>query len=401
MKKTGRDEKIINNVPETLRMDRDRIRHLAREEGYNLISIFMPTVRKGTETEQNWIRFKNLLREAEKQLKGRGRRDSEVNDILKPAYDLLKNRSFLEHQREGLAVFMAPGSIKYYTLTESFNEKLSIGEKYFLKPLAPFCREFVDYYLLALSHNKTRLFRGNKYELRRIDTGDMIDNMDDFMKYEDPEKQLQFHTGTGKTSGRRHAMYHGHGAAGDDSERKEYLTRFFRIIDKGISGIISGGDSPLILAGIDYLIPLYREANSYSGLLDEVIDKNPDDMRPDELHRSSLDIIEGYYKRDLISVVSKYNDLKGTGRASADIVQVVKGAYSNRVDTLLIDPDFEVYGEFNMDNTEVNVRGGEEGGGIDLTELSFRETVLHDGDVYIIDPESMEDNERVAAIFRF
>ena len=40
---------------------------MERQEGL-CVSIFMPTHRKGTETQQNQIRYKNLLRKAEEQL---------------------------------------------------------------------------------------------------------------------------------------------------------------------------------------------------------------------------------------------------------------------------------------------------------------------------------------------
>ena len=50
----------------------DQIKGLARQTASPSISIFLPTHRTGRETQQDPIRFKNLLRDAEKQLLGGG-----------------------------------------------------------------------------------------------------------------------------------------------------------------------------------------------------------------------------------------------------------------------------------------------------------------------------------------
>jgi hypothetical protein len=48
------------------------------------VSLYMPTVRLGSETQQNPIRFKNLIRQAEEQLVSQGMRSTEAADLLKP-----------------------------------------------------------------------------------------------------------------------------------------------------------------------------------------------------------------------------------------------------------------------------------------------------------------------------
>ena len=48
-------------------------------------SILMPTVRTGVETQQNPIRFKNMLQDAESQLVAAGERAPEARALLRPA----------------------------------------------------------------------------------------------------------------------------------------------------------------------------------------------------------------------------------------------------------------------------------------------------------------------------
>jgi len=47
------------------------------------VSLYMPTHRAGRETEQDPIRYKNLLREAEERLMANGLRSPEVQEMLK------------------------------------------------------------------------------------------------------------------------------------------------------------------------------------------------------------------------------------------------------------------------------------------------------------------------------
>lgn len=58
------------------------------------VSLFMPTHQAGRETEQDPIRFKNLLREAEERLLATGLRSPEVRALLKPAQRLLQEPGF-------------------------------------------------------------------------------------------------------------------------------------------------------------------------------------------------------------------------------------------------------------------------------------------------------------------
>jgi len=69
------------------------------------VSLFMPTHRAGRETEQDPIRFKNLLREAEERLMGKGLRSPEVQEIVKRPQLLLQDQGFWQRQSDGLAVF--------------------------------------------------------------------------------------------------------------------------------------------------------------------------------------------------------------------------------------------------------------------------------------------------------
>jgi hypothetical protein len=53
------------------------------------VSLYMPAHRAGRETEQDPIRFKNLLRQAEERLHAEGMRSAEARNFLKEPQRLL------------------------------------------------------------------------------------------------------------------------------------------------------------------------------------------------------------------------------------------------------------------------------------------------------------------------
>ena len=129
---------------------------LARGPGWH-VSLFMPTHRRGRETEQDPIRFGNLLREVEERLLDKGLRSREVQEMLKPAQRLVQEPGFWRYQSHGLAVFFAPEEFHAYRLPLPFEELVVISNRFHLKPLLPLFASDGHFYILALSQNQVRL----------------------------------------------------------------------------------------------------------------------------------------------------------------------------------------------------------------------------------------------------
>src|SRR5438132_720330 len=73
-------------------------RRLLQDHPAPCVTLTMPTARKGPETQQNAIRFKNLLREAEDKLSSFQLRTDEAQKLLAPAVELQDDAEFWMHQ---------------------------------------------------------------------------------------------------------------------------------------------------------------------------------------------------------------------------------------------------------------------------------------------------------------
>ena len=242
---------------------------LTLEANTNCVSIYMPTYKMSTETLQNPIRFKNLIREAEEKLIETGLRGQEAKDLLLPAHEL-DEYDFWQHQSDGLAIFISNNFFSYYTVPIDFQELVVVTDRFHIKPLISLLTGDGQFYILALSQNLVRLFQGTRYSVNQIELEDLPTSIAEALKYDDPEKSLQFHTGTPQGgSGGRAAIFHGQGAGNDDA--KDNILRYFRKVNDGLQQLLKNQKCPLVLVGVDYLLPIYKQANSYSDLIDEGI----------------------------------------------------------------------------------------------------------------------------------
>ncbi|MEZ4664691.1 MAG: hypothetical protein R2911_44730 [Caldilineaceae bacterium] len=82
-------------------INKETLRELAELSAPFCLSIYMPTHRRGSETEQGPIRLKNLLKEAEAQLTALGQRTPEAAIFLEPLRTLVDDRAFWQHQNHG------------------------------------------------------------------------------------------------------------------------------------------------------------------------------------------------------------------------------------------------------------------------------------------------------------
>jgi hypothetical protein len=368
------------------------------------VSIYMPTFRGG-EAEQNPIRVKNLLRQADERLRERGVRNP--GGYLEPVRTLPSDSGFWEHVGDGLALFLTKDELRLFRLPIQFPEVVIVNTRFYIKPLLPLLSEEKLFYILALSQNRVRIFRATRYSVEELEPEEMPRSLFEAMKYDEREKQLQWHSqtmsgisGGGVSPGtRRRSMFHGHGVGTDDS--KDRILRYFREVDKGVRDMLPRNGVPLILAGVDYLLPIYREANTYPHLLEGGIEGNPEGLRPEELHLKSWDLLEPVISRPRAAAMDKFARLAGTGTASDQLEQILPAAAQGRVETLFIALGQRVWGRFDPGLNTMETHPKEAPGDEDLLDLAALYTVRNSGLVYALPPEELPGAAAAAAVFRY
>jgi hypothetical protein len=386
---------------------RDDLRELAESHQPMSVSLYMPTNRVESELAQNPIRFKNLLRAARQQLSAVGHRQSEVDAVLAPAYELLDAKSFWHTMNDGLAAFLQRGKAHFFRLPLSFAELAATGHRFHLKQLFPLFATNNRFFILALSKNRVLLYQGTHYSVQQIESSDIPRNIVEALPFEDPERQLQFHTGARTTDGRQDAVRHGQGTSEEDarSQPKDALYRFFRQVNKGVRDVLRDEVAPLVLAGVEYYLPIYRAVNDYPHLIeDQLVSGNADYLTAKELHKRAWDVVEPIFQLTEKEAIEQYKQLRHLNdrRSSESLKEVVPAAVFSRVDTLFVPIGVRAWGQYDPTDNSVQIHdNGRQPGDEDLLDLAAVHTYLNGGTVHVLRPENMPVSAPVAATFRF
>jgi len=362
------------------------------------VSLYMPAHRAGRETEQDPIRFKNLLRQAEERLLAEGMRSAQVRDFLKEPQRLLQDQSFWRHQSDGLALFYSEDIFYFFRIPIRFSELVVVANRFHVKPLLPFLASDGVFYILALSQNQLRLLEGTRHTVDEMDLENVPETLAESLPDGFAEKELQFHTGTPSGSGNRPAVFHGHDIS---SEIKTRIRQWFRTIDTEVGSLLSDAQSPLVLAGVDTLFPLYKEVNTYPHLMEEGVPGNPEGMKPEDLHQQAWAIVEPEFKKEREEDAARYRQLAGTGQTTTDVTEAVMAAHHGRIEALFVAVGVQVWGRFDPEKDTVSAHESPEPGDEDLLDLSAIQTLLKGGTVYAVSPEEVPDQALVAAVLRY
>ena len=382
-------------------LSRDDLKQLSAKRNGLHVSLFMPTHRAGPETQQDPIRLKNLLGQAEERLIAAGLRAPEARARLEAASTLLQDGLFWQRQSDGLAVFISSEMTCHYRLPLDLEELVVVAGRFHLKPLLPLLSGDGRFYILAISQDQVRLLQGSRYTISEIEPQGVPDGLAEALRFNDPEKQLQFHTTTGPSGGKgeRPAAFHGHGGVVQDD--KVDIRRYFHKVDAGLQELLAGERVPLVLAAVDYLLPIYQEANSYNYLVEPGIVGNPDNLSAKELHRQAWAIVGPRFQEEREEAADRFRQLADTGSASDNLVEIVPAAQRGRVDALFVAPGSQQWGRFDPATNEIQLRQAAGPGDEDLIDLAAVQTFLNGGSVYAVEADQMPTGAAMAALFRY
>jgi release factor family 3 len=377
-------------------LTRDDLETLVGYSDGPCVSIYLPTHRAGVETLQDPIRLKNLLRKADQDLQGLGQSGHALPALLRPARELLENYEFWQHQSDGLALFLAKDFLRTFRLQLQVPELAIVAEHFHVKPLLADITVNSHFYVLALSQNRTRLFRGTQASLAELAVQDMPGSMSDWSQEEPLERQLQSHS-AGNGHGYRTAVIHGQGG----QNRKEELVAYFHEIDLAVRKQLPYHPGPLILAGVDYLYPLYHRASSITALLDTWISGNPDAMPLHELHKRALAIASAHFSQAQKEACDRYLALWHTQRASNKLSDILPAALHGRIESLLVAVGVQTWGRLDATTSEAVISESPGAGDEDLLNLAAIHTCISGGTVHAVQPEEVPGGGDVAAVFRY
>ena len=379
----------------------EELKELVEQPQGLCVSIYMPTAQLGSETQQNSVRFKNLIRQAEADLKKYELRPTDSGQFLQPALDLDQDE-FWQDQNAGLALFISEGFFRFYRVPIEMIELVVVSDRFHLKPLIPLLSGDDRFYILTLGQRDVRLLEGNRYGItREVEIEGLPKSMDEALQYDETAKDEQRRQGAGAGRSALQAGGSYHGQGGERENVKEDLLQYFLLVDKSLHDFFRNRRSPLVLAGVSYLLPIYHEANTYNFIVEEGIQHNTKQQTAEELHAEAWAIIEPQFKADQEKAIDYYHESIAAGKGSNDLNEVIQGAFYGRVEQLFVPIGVQRWGHFDPDSMELEIHNEARPGDEDLLNAAAIQTIFHGGTVYAVEPEKVPDNTPVAAVFRY
>ncbi len=389
-------------------MSKDDLELLLSKHNGPCMSIFMPTHFTGPDIRQDPIRLKNILHQAEQKIIESGLYSPKVKEILlKPIMNLIEQEQFWRFQSKGLAIFVSQDIFEYFRLPFKTEELVVITNNFHIKPLLPLFRGDGKFYLLAISLNLVRFFECTHYTVKQIYLEGMPLNLDDALKYDDESGKPTFshsfspHGGSGGSTG----LVHGQILGSDTDYEKKEILNFFQRVNDSLHIVLKNQKSPLLLATVDRNFPIYKEANSYPYMIDEIIHGNPDTLTEHQLHDKGWKIVNPLFKQTEKNFIERFNQLSNVNNEakwiSYELEEIIPASYYGQVEALFIAENEQQWGKFDPDTNVIHLHQEERTGDQDLLDLAAVNTYTNGGNVYVVSRQQVPGTKQIAALFRY
>ncbi|MEX2451320.1 MAG: hypothetical protein WD407_10735 [Rhodospirillales bacterium] len=301
------------------------------------VSIYLKTTPLTQNSDASRIELGNLVRQAQDQLEATGFDKRRLMSLAEQFDDLTDDDEFWRLQANSLAVLATPDRIRTFRLANALSPMVQVSDRFHLKPLLRAITFSHSAYVLALSENAVRLVEIHA-DLPPVT-----------VKVEGLPKDAASAAGK-STLNDRSASRRIQGSEGQNVRFRQYA----RKIDAALRPILSGRETPLILAATGRLASVYRSVNSYPRLLPDGIDDSPDRMTDATLADAARPSLDAAYETDLSEQRALFDARAGDGRATSDLSVAARAATFGAIETLLVDIDNVVPG--TIDETTGAIR---------------------------------------------
>lgn len=365
------------------------------------ISLYLPTHVAGQEIRQDPIRLKNLLDRARKQLVSAGRDTDAIDELLAPATHLLDDSEyqFWEHQGQGLALFLGESFYESYRVDYSLPELAVVGDRFHITPLLPVLHRVNTFLLLSLSQNEALLYGASPNHIKPVSLEELPNSLEEALKYDDPEEQLQFHSGGGAdTQGGQTPTFHGQGVGTTDENEKDRIRRYCQQLDNAICAATHDQALPLVLAGVEFVQDIFREVSNYPNLVAAGLSGNPEARQVSNLREEALALLEPMTEEAKNEAWAAYQRMSDTDKITSQIKDILVAANRGQVEALFLDPSRSQWGTYDAASAHVEVHEQAHPSSNDLLNLAAISVLANSGAVYT---REMPSESPVAATLRY
>jgi hypothetical protein len=363
------------------------------------ISIYLPTHPSGVEVNEqiDIINFKNELQFIEDELQRKGTSTTAIQKILKPAKELLLIETFWRDQSLGFAAFLSAGYFKFVKIPYTPSRETIINSAFVLSQLVSWFTNTDYFFLLVLSKKQARFYKVNSFNIFYIPIEALPNGIVDVVHLEEKDDQNLFRTGSSGAGGG--ANFHGVGAGKPDE--KENIAMYLHEVDETLwKEILHTEHVPLLLAAVDYLIPIYKQVSKYNNIYEESLTGSYEHESLQSLFEKSKEKLRPYFEQRAKNALENYLNRSATNLISSEPSEIIPAAHYGRIASLFVQPNEHLWGHFDEAENKLTVNNNPQVGD-DLLSKSIIKTILTGGEVFFLDEKDMPNGNKMAALMRY
>ncbi len=345
------------------------------------LSLYLPTHRITSEAAQDRTRLRTLVTKARSALEEVGLRGAELDEMLRPATELLDDPLFWQRQEDGLALLLSVDRSHRFQLPYRVPELVIVGERFHVHPLVELLEDHRAL-LITLSQQRVRLFEFGRWSIREVEVPGLPDGIEDTIPDRDRQTPLQVrHAAAGSSDA---GFFHGHGGAKDAAEdrRRRYLLE----VDRVLQPVLKRRNDPVVLAGVRNLAAEFRAVSTCRSVIGE-LPGNPDTAHADRLRSAAWEVVSPWFAKERREALERFEHLSGTRRAETDPEVLADAAMEGRIDVLFVRSAVEVR---DADPTTLS-----------MIDDAVVHTLRHGGAVYVLSEVERTGHPDGGAILRY
>src|SRR5205085_5599238 len=160
-------------------------------------------------------------------------------------------------------------------------------------------------------------------------------------------------------------------------------------------------NAPLLLAGIDFLIPIYKSVSDYKYIWPEALTGNHQGEDPATLYWQAMKIMQPYFEQPLKIALEEYGNKSATSLTATNNNEIIPAAFYGRISHHFVQKDAHVWGTFREDTSELKLTDQERDNTENLADRAVANTIETGGSVFILDKAEMPGINGLAAVFRY
>ena len=305
---------------------------LSETRAHPAVTLYLATTPLTQAAQADRIALKNLLAEAVAQLAAADTPKRAIWPIEAAVAEIADDDGFWAHQANSLGVFLTPDSVRSFRLPSKLHSSVHVSDRFHLKPLLRAVTFPHEAYVLAIGAGALRLIEVTAdLPPRKVAVPGLPRDMGDAI-------------------GRRsHVAKDKEGRSGEQTSEVALFTRYAREVDAALRPVLSGHESPLIVAATEPMASIYRAVSSYPHTAAEVISGSADHTPDHEVAAAARAVLDRIHAGQIEGMKALYAERLAQGRATTDIAQAARAATFGAVEMLMVDMDETIPGMVDDD----------------------------------------------------